>query len=453
MKEDINNKIIQKIRERLLSHEEEYQDGAWEAFLAKKKEKKRRVFFWYFRGIAASVVMLLAIGILWWNQTPQNLNSRTIITEENPKEPDGSQSKEDMLKQKPIEDTQRSVIADTDGQNNQNNTEGKKDTKPIDKTFPITNSNIETLNATSDKKNAKQKPFKNKMAEMDVGTIATNNHTTTVALKKDTVSNNVSVVTLIKAAIKEFKLSPNSGVEIILPHVDNQNVLASNLNIFIEDIKEKSNKKIELGLQLSPSLGSGTDYNESIASSSFGAGLVMNIPINNSNISFSTGAGFDFLNITNDRTTKKGEFSSTSETFSHNETTLYSIDVPLNFAYNLPNNNIYIQAGVSSYLTFKENIDVSSTFVREVEVFHVNNGIVETFTTTESVTTKENSENEEVKFQPFGSINVSFGYRATLSNKLIYEIQPFYKYPLNALTSQGDKTHTAGIALKLFFFN
>ncbi|WP_308992462.1 outer membrane beta-barrel protein [Mariniflexile litorale] len=460
MNEPINKKIVLKIKEQLQNHEEAYQEGAWENFLVKKKEKKRRLLYWYFRGSAASVIIILAIGFSFLKKTPDYQNDKNIITEEELKAPYNNHSKEKINKKLFNNEKTKTVKSNPNDtihieKNDLKNKLELNHPKKTNNNYSITNNEFEESD-DSLLKNAstKYKLFNKEIKKTNIATTSSKEQTHLIN-KKENLNNNIKAIAFIKKPIKAFKTQPNAHLKIPLPIANYQDLLANNLEIFIETIHnnekhEESSNNIQIGLLVSPSYGSSLDNTQSIASSNFGAGLEINIPINNSHVSFNTGTIYNTLHVTNERTTV-GVYSNAKETTNLNETSLRSIDIPVNFAYNLSNNKIYLQAGISSYLTFKENTQRSSTIFREVEVFQFTDGVVETYTTTESATTKESSKNENVWFSPLGTINLSIGYRARMSNNLRYEVQPFYKYPLSTLTSEGYKIHSAGLTLKLFF--
>lgn len=454
MNEHIDKKIVLKIKELLPNHNEAYQEGAWEKFLEKKKEKKRRIIFLYFREVAASVIIIIAIGFSFLKKAPDHKNDKNIITKEGLKAPYNNHPEEKTNKKLFNNEETKTVTNNPNDtiliQNDLKNKLNLNHTKKTNNHHIITSNTFEK-HGDSVLKNSgtKHKLFKK---ENEKTHVATTNSKEQIQLINS--NKNAEAIAFIKKPIKEFKMQPKASLKITLPK-NQPDLLANNLDIFIETNRDNEkpevlNNNIQIGLLVSPSYGSGADNSQSIASSNFGAGLEINVPINNSNVYFNTGTIFNTLRVTNDRTTP-GIYSDIKETTNRDETNLHSIDIPINFAYNLANNKIYLQAGISSYVTFKENTERSSTIFREVEVFQFNDGIIQTYTTTESATTKETSKNDNVRFSPVGTINLSIGYRSLLSNNVRYEIQPFYKYPLSTLTSEGYKIHSAGLTLKLFF--
>lgn len=457
MEEHINNKIANKIKEVLQNHEEDYQEGAWENFLAKKKEKKRRIAFWYFRGLAASVLILL--GICLWGRLPNTPYGKNKVTKEEFKCPPLKEEKTN----KELFESQTTKTVSNPKETNQPKDPVNKENNL--KPHNLKKANSKYVNTYNEHKNNDAAHQIGKSGEKEFIEEKEKKNTVSYHLKQapnrhgksHILKGNEKAIVLNAKGVKEFRVRPSSSLKKGFLVSNNKNLVANDLEYFIKAMDsheeiDKLKNKIQLGVLVSPGFGSGSDNAQSIASSNLGAGLELNIPINNSKISFNTGSVFNALYITNNKTTKNGEFSGNSEiTKNYNKTNVYNVDIPFNFRYTLPKNKIYFQAGVSSYVTFKESTNSTSTFIREVEVFQFNDGVIESYTTNESVTTQETSKNNEVRFTSLGTINLSIGYKARMSNNLNYEIQPFYKYPLNAISNQSNKIHSAGISLKLFF--
>lgn len=218
------------------------------------------------------------------------------------------------------------------------------------------------------------------------------------------------------------------------------------------ELEDKQSSKFQMGLLVLPSFGTEKSNARSMASSNIGAGVSMDISIKSSDFSINTGAIFNILNTSNEDllVSTEGEFENETTDLKINQ---LNIDIPLNLVYTIPNNkkNLFVMAGISSYATLSENQEIKTTTTNEIEVFQEIGGVIEVTTVTESVVFTESSKEKTGKFIPLGAINISFGYRAKLTDRLKYEIQPFYKYPLKSLTTNDFKIPTAGIALKFIF--
>ena len=150
MNEHIDKKIVLKIKERLLNHNEAYQEGAWEKFLEKKKEKKRRIIFWYFRGVAASVIIIVVISFSFLKNTSAPINDKNIITEEEVKVPN-NHLKEEKINKKMFDSEKKKTATNNplDTTHVQNDLKHKIDLKSSKNTngkYIISNNNSEGSN-------------------------------------------------------------------------------------------------------------------------------------------------------------------------------------------------------------------------------------------------------------------------------------------------------------------
>ncbi len=421
VKSRFDENLAKKIKTELFDHTERYEDGAWEVFLARKKKKRKWVVYWYLTGIASSIALIMTMSILLSkkNITPQIKNKNQILDKEAPfsKIPSLENVLKDSLKNLEI---------------------GKIEKKSI--TVTKTKSPIEPEKSPN-------KPLIYDAVKYDS---LPRTKLAGIAPKEKQVMDSASTLQNKK---NQLLVSTDSISERKLDLLTITNELKS----VDEDEDEsklvgKKNSKLLIGLLVSPSFGTDRSNTQSMASSNIGAGVLINIPIVSSKFSIDTGAIFNVLNASNEDLLVLTEGGSGSRT-TNLETNQLNIDIPLNIVYTIPNKkeNLFVMAGVSSYITLKENQEMKTTATREIEVFQEIEGNVEVTTITESVITTESSKEKTGKFLPLGAINLSIGYRAKLSDRLKYEIQPFYKYPLKSLTVDNLKVPTAGIALRLIF--
>ena len=416
MKIQFDKDLAKKIKNELLNHTEQYEEGAWEDFLSKKKKKKKKVFFWYFTGVASSIALLIGFSIFF-------LKKDITI---------------------PIKNSERI----------------------LDKVIP--SSKIPSL----------ENMLKNPIKVQETRQIKKNTVTITPTLKenKGSSKNNLVQDDLAYDSISKTKLTHNVPKEsqeldaaIVFQNKENQSLVVADsisedkldlLAIANEleknddesKLKEEQSSKLQLGLLVSPGFGTDKSNSRSMASSNIGAGVSMEIPIKSSNLSINTGVIFNILNTSNDDLLAFTEGELENETIDI-ETSQLNLDIPLNIVYTIPNKkkNLFVMTGISSYVTLSENQEFKTTSTQEIEVIREIGGVIEVITITESVVSTESSKEKAGKFIPLGAINLSFGYRAKLTNRLKYEIQPFYKYPLKSLNTNDFKVSTAGISLKLIF--
>ncbi|GIZ09045.1 outer membrane beta-barrel protein [Flavobacterium sp. UMI-01] len=436
MNEHIDKKIVQKIKEQLYSHEEKYQEGAWENFLAKKKKKKRRTLYWFYKGAAAIFILMTVIFSFLKNIT-KTINDTNINIQYFFKDSTSVICKDlEQTNKTAISEKSKFVIKDSiyikTGQNNIKN--------------------IVTLNTTGP--NYRDSVTQKKAANEDDSNMKNSVVTNNLSNKNDKTID-LKAVGQIKHNIKYCLKEPESLVKIQSMSKANNDNLAIDLLALIKDSEKKevinkTHNNIRVSVLVSPSFGSDSDNIESVTSSNYGAGFEIDLPLNHSHFSLSTGTIYNTMNITNESNIVN-LFSNSDDESKRNESKLNHLDIPLNITYNVLNDKIYLRAGLSSYIIFSETIAYTSTTYREVEVFQSNGGVIESFITKESVTTKKSINNDNIRFSPLKSLNLSFGFRAHMSKNIGYEIQPFYKYPISALTKESYKVHSAGVTVKVFF--
>lgn len=417
MKNQFDKNLAKKIKTELLNHTEQYEEGAWEDFLSRKKKKKKRVFYWHLTGIASSVALIISFSIFFLKEdiTIPIKNSERILDKETPssKIPSLENILKDSQKVQEIEKIKRNPVA-------------------------ITSNPIENRESSKEDIILDSLPY---------GSISKTKLTNIVPKEKQVLDsaivfqNKKNQSLVVTDSISEDKLGLLAIANELEENDDDES-----------ELEEKQSSKFQMGLLVSPSFGTDKSNARSMASSNIGAGVSMDIPIKSSDFSINTGVIFNILNASNEDLLVFTEGELENET-TDLEISQLNIDIPLNIVYTIPNKkkNLFVMAGISSYVTLSENQETQTTTTHEIEVIREIGGIIEVTTVTESVVSTESSQEKTGKFIPLGAINISFGYRAKLTDHLKYEIQPFYKYPLKSLTTNDFKVPTAGIALKLIF--
>nr|WP_299386485.1 hypothetical protein [Allomuricauda sp.] len=408
--EEIFDKILaEKIKDVVQSHIEPYRDGAWENFLSKKKKRKQRVLYWLIGGTAASLVILFSLGILLYNSpaipidkhTPQITNEiKNEIEKDNPPSKDDSGASQQSL----VEGTT------TDG--------GDREPSAV-----INKSDDSDLDAND--RYLEKLRFTTSGIKMHKSGI-------TSRFDLDSLRNTDDASIVMEDALDEL-LSTT------------------------DDKKATRKQSMQLAFQLAPSLGAGDQGSTTSKMQNFGAGALVDIPLK-SNFSINSGILFNALKHSNDDSfilNSNGTEEKEIQTKTNFETSQFNLDIPVNLVYTFPSkkNNIYFLSGLSSYITLKESQTQTTETIREVVVFREVNGVLESFREKESVLSSNSSQVAGGRFIPFATINLSVGYRTNLADKVNYDIQPFFKIPIQELVSEDLKIPMAGVALKIVLKN
>lgn len=421
MKEHFDEELANKIRDAILDHVEVYEEGAWERFLNRKENNKNRVPYWYFTGIASSVLLVVSIGWILLKNFQRPIDIQNPLT----------------IKERPLPHPR--LMDSTSARDNEDyNQYFLKDISKKNNTY--VSSSDDTLNL--------HRTTRNKLTQKD-------------GRHKDTfkkVGKDRSVMAVTQSIMLFGNALPNDAGDINFLALPIENIYLNSEQLTSYSTEEnykvpKSDKKnIEVGLQISPSYGSNNASSQALTSTNFGGGVILNVPIKSSAFSINTGIIFNDLRLTNEESMlASSEVSMEEDKHFKEETRLYNLDIPLNLMYKIPSkrNYIYVQAGMSSYLTFNENMASIKTTFREVEVFQDVDGTTHSYMVTEAISSKEELDYHGTKLIPLGSLNLSLGYKAPLTDRIKYEIQPFYKFPLNPITTENTKVSMGGISLKV----
>ncbi|MEZ4970423.1 MAG: hypothetical protein R2814_12360 [Flavobacteriaceae bacterium] len=420
MKGHFDEELAQKIRDIINDHEEAYEAGAWERFLTRKKNKKNRIYYWYLTGIASSVLLFITIVLITKNYMHETIHVQNPITVK-----EGPPILSRILDSVSIEEI--------NGEGSYVQKEDSIINKMKTKIFTNRHSLISQINNNNG--------FAQEDGRVD-GFFVKNRTVAVISKHLKTFANDLSIDLV--------------DIDLLRPTYENNGISSIQLEppITVDESKKIRSDKtdIEVGIQISPSYGASNAFTQSLASTNFGGGVTLNLPIKNSGVAINTGVIFNNLRLTNEESILAlSEDSVDEDTFYKEETSLYNFDIPINIMYKIPSkrNYIYVQAGMSSYITFNESVVSTQTTLREVEVFHDVDGNTQSTRITESVSSKVESDYQGGKLHPLGTFNISIGYKAPLTDRLKYEIQPFYKIPLNSLTADDVKIPMGGISLRI----
>lgn len=398
MEDKFDHILANKIGKVLRDHEEPYRDGAWEDFLMKRKKRKRRIVFWYLTGVASTVIILILLN-LQVERDPSGLpiegfpqvNEETNLSD--PKFPESS-----------IKKHSSGVTTLSVGQDGESKIVGNT---TADRTFGVRSGHIDRILGNSlGIKMVRTVPISN----FDLDSI----HYTTTASETDAL---------------------DSSEEDMANPID------------------KYGNDVILALQFASSLGTNGLNSINGRSQNYTAGISVDIPLK-SKFMINTGVLFNMLKQSNDYASAP-LMEGTFDTKTFTDIDQYNLDIPLNVVYKIPgkSNNLYVASGISSYVSLRQSVQTETETTREVTVFRETNGIVEVTQQTETTVISNNESRNSIDFIPLAAINLSVGYRSTLSDNIDFEIQPFYKFPLQSISKEDLKTSMAGIAFKVMLSN
>lgn len=229
--------------------------------------------------------------------------------------------------------------------------------------------------------------------------------------------------------------------------------LVNNIYSRIENQKNInfSNNQIKFGISFSSIVN--YDQADEKARVGLGAGVFFEIPIKNG-LEFYSGIFLSNQKINFQE--NQLEPISVGRHLKSKEAILYSFDIPINLKYNLSllSTNIFITAGFSSVINFKEKIELTYQVGKpftSLTLDEFGNPII--------LTTVANSYEGEIGkpellniFFPVKIFNFSFGVELPFRNsQQVIVIEPYFKYSLGPLSKGGIHTSSLGINLGIKF--
>lgn len=419
------NDIIQQIINRLQSHEEPYEQGAWEDFVAYEKKKKKKVFplFW---AAAACIVLLIGTSIFYYlNENKSSSHGNNIVLDNT-----SAAQQQNITAQSPV----NNVTNNTTGSDNI--VSGKTANATAVSAIPHREVYMYRVPFAYINRNRK---IKNNFTALNGNTSFYSNiikqdfyrpaSADTVNKSRVAINNNATQNT---AANNNAQSKPDSGKLTYFPN----DVLT-----FDEDEKSANapDRRWTVGAVLTPSMSN----NSNKVNMGYGVALGYNVT---KKISVNSGASYLQL-------TGYGDNNATGT--SNIQANVTGISVPLELRYQI-SNKIYINAGASALavLTNKQQRNYFAGTAVQSDAFTANTGI--TFKTStaaigapvqkaDAALPQSETGNQNVA----GFFNFSIGMKQKMGRNSNFSVEPFISIPMNgSFGKQNIHLTNAGVRLR-----
>ncbi len=411
MNQQFDELFAGKVRDSFSELEVEFSEAHWQQFLAKEKSAAMVIPLFYKKVLSYAAVLIITIGVVFiFNRVVSDSEIESPV-------PD----KEQMANNKEPNQNLAPGIADDKTRKKPNEEElGTKNLADIASVDTVTNreKNSETENASTDKKESIR-------SVASINYIAVNQMRFNTNPRKSILGNEMSGDGLTQVA----------------------DVYSAETTFFIPESSEKRVNTIELHAS------SLTNYSEVDPASSlnYSGGISSEVQLTN-RFGFSSGftiakQGLEIKNSGREVTSE----SELGETSTNIFADLVTLDVPLNIRYYLKENKeSYFSFGVSSFLYLRESFITSTRVVREDTIERDGEEIIN-----RNVDEFSNSRSEDAfsRFDFAKTVNLSFGFEHTLSNKLGIIFEPYAKIPIAPLTSEQVRFGSGGLHVRFQFRN
>ncbi|GAB2495852.1 hypothetical protein [Algoriphagus taiwanensis] len=207
-----------------------------------------------------------------------------------------------------------------------------------------------------------------------------------------------------------------------------------------------------LSLGFSPGVSSSQADNQSISGTSLGLGAQVNWALGEK-LELGSGMGVNFFNQSDQGESFVQIANASYPVRQEVDVSQVQIDIPLFVTYPVNRRqSIAIQAGFSNLMAFTNKAQQENSYLRQVAVFDAQSANSDGFTLrSESVSSLSTVDTPSSRFIPFATANLGVNIVVLESKKAAYLLMPFYNYPLQDISGTGNNPGFFGAALKVNF--
>lgn len=430
MKEDNwSKRLAESLRKEQENNPLPYEEGAWEVFMKKKYAGKYLYWFYWSSGIAASIV----VGMIFLNfSQSQFLKPEIQISLEENVGTEKNESQQDPI-----------------SENLSSPDEQKESTSVQERMESLSSKAIKTNSPTSQEsglvknENSLSTIFNSKKIET-----LSSNFLITYSQDSNFISTEQPSFGKIVTAESSF-LKNNSN-----PLTEEEALSKIQLQIHQEPIKVESPKQLSSTLFFELGSGFWNTIRDDVSTS--GSNISLGLKYDRSfgaNLSFGSGIGVNYLNLTNQSEQNFRIAGFTTPITELQQVQQIQMDVPVYMRYSLNSSkSVSIQAGFSNLLTFNQQAIQTVSSLRQVsgsDAMNVMNGTptlkVEQFSQTSTLNLPTN------RFFPFATANLGMNILVYKNQATNFLLMPFYNYPLQDISGTGKNPGVTGAALRMKF--
>ena len=403
-----------------------YVPGAWEAFEARRNQKRSiPPFWWWSGGIAASIALMLFLGLQWTGENEKQLVAvqTPFLQEVVPSLPEQSQVKPESR------DSEVGPKTLSEQNSEKSKGSGTNSLQTAQVPPPLLESNLGAQKALVSATETSSEKIGETLSQEAKELAATTQESPPIAS--------------LEASFQEEKrLAPTTTT---VPNYSD--IVASEAAELLAQQKEP----LAFAVGLGPGFGNSNASNQVTSGSQIGLGLQVDMPLAGK-LRIGSGLGVNYLSQDS-----KGQasFKLAGVNSPIQETTQLQqvqVDLPLYVRYSVtPSKSISLQAGFSNLLTFNQATEQELIFTRQVAA--PADASSNTLSTQKSVQVVETSPlaGPSTRFFPFALANLGVNVRVYETKKSNYLLMPFYSYPLQDISGTGQNPAVMGAAVKITF--
>jgi hypothetical protein len=411
-----------------------YATGAWEAFEARRNQKRGiPPFWWWSGGIAASLALILFLGLQW---TGGNKENRVAVKTQTIQEvvPNQSEQSQGNPESKESEEVPKVLSEQTSDKSSRTGT------------YPLQAARQESPRLMESDLGAQKGLISSTELVPEKLVEITSQQAQALASATQAAPPIASLeAASLQASLQEGKSSTPTTTTTSAPSY------AEIVPAEAAELLAQQKDPLSFSLGLGPGFGNSSEASQVTSGSRIGLGMQVDKALAGK-LRVGSGLGVNYLSQATEGPTGMKLAGVNSPIERTTQVQQVQVDVPVYIRYSVtPSKSISVQAGFSNLLTFNQSAQQELIYTRQVAA--PADATANSLGTLKSAQVVETTPlaGPSTRFFPFALANLGVNFRVYETKKSNYLLMPFYSYPLQDISGTGQNPAVVGAAVKITF--
>ena len=411
-----------------------YATGAWEAFEARRNQKRGiPPFWWWSGGIAASLALILFLGLQW---TGGNKENRVAVKTQTIQEvvPNQSEQSQGNPESKESEEVPKVLSEQTSDKSSRTGT------------YPLQAARQESPRLMESDLGAQKGLISSTELVPEKLVEITSQQAQALASATQAAPPIASLeAASLQASLQEGKSSTPTTTTTSAPSY------AEIVPAEAAELLAQQKDPLSFSLGLGPGFGNSSEASQVTSGSRIGLGMQVDKALAGK-LRVGSGLGVNYLSQATEGPTGMKLAGVNSPIERTTQVQQVQVDVPVYIRYSVtPSKSISVQAGFSNLLTFNQSAQQELIYTRQVAA--PADATANSLGTLKSAQVVETTPlaGPSTRFFPFALANLGVNFRVYETKKSNYLLMPFYSYPLQDISGTGQNPAVVGAAFKITF--
>jgi hypothetical protein len=411
-----------------------YAPGAWEAFEARRNQKRGiPPFWWWSGGIAASLALILFLGLQWTGENQENqvaVETQTI-QEVAPNQSVQSQGNPESKEREEVPKVLAEQTLEKSSRTGTNPLQAarQESTRLLDTDLGVQKGLISSAESAPEKLV--------ETTSQQAQALASTTQAAPPIASLEAAS--------LQASLQEGKSSTPTTTTTTTPSY------AEIVPAEAAELLAQQKDPLSFSLGLGPGFGNSSEASQVTSGSRIGLGMQVDKALAGK-LRVGSGLGVNYLSQATEGPSGMKLAGVNSPIERTTQVQQVQVDLPVYLRYSVtPSKSISVQAGFSNLLTFNQAAEQELVYTRQVAA--PADGTANSLVTLKSAQVVETSPlaGPNSRFLPFAQANLGVNFRLYETKKSNYLLMPFYSYPLQDISGTGQNPAVVGAAFKITF--